>query len=73
MRQLLRSIWIWTKLNRKCSSHMSRIFQAGIAETAALGRARGVALPEDMAAQVWQAMQDLPDELRASTAIELEE
>ena len=57
----------------KSVSHMSRIFQAGIAETAALGRARGVALPEDMAAQVWQAMQDLPDDLRASTAIDLEE
>lgn len=57
----------------KSDPHLTRIFQDGIAETAALGRARGVALPEDMAEQTWQAMQELPDDLRASTAIDLEE
>ena len=56
----------------RCDPHLSRLFQDGIAETAALGRARGVALSEDIGAQIWNAIGDLPDNMRASTAIDLE-
>jgi 2-dehydropantoate 2-reductase len=48
------------------------VFQEGIAETAALGRALGVALPDDIAARIWKTLSDLPESMRASTAIDLE-
>jgi len=52
--------------------HLSQLFQDGIAETAALGRALGVALPGDMVTRIWDGLGELPDSLRASTAIDLE-
>ncbi|HKJ49969.1 MAG TPA: 2-dehydropantoate 2-reductase [Gammaproteobacteria bacterium] len=51
---------------------LSRLFQDAIAETATLGRALGVALPGDTESRIWQAVGDLPDGMRASTAIDLE-
>jgi 2-dehydropantoate 2-reductase len=51
---------------------LSRVFQEGIAETAALGRTLGVALPDDIAARIWKTLSDLPEGMRASTAIDLE-
>jgi 2-dehydropantoate 2-reductase len=58
--------------NIKQNPHLSRLFQDGIAETAALGRALGVALPDDIEARIWHGLDDLPDNMRASTAIDLE-
>ena len=52
--------------------HLTRLFQDGIAETAALGRAKGVALPDDLEVRIWQSADSLPDAMRASTAIDLE-
>jgi len=54
------------------NAHLSRVFQDAIAETAALGRALGVALPRDLEPRLWNAVSDLPDGMRASTAIDLE-
>ena len=51
---------------------LSELFQAIVSETAALGRARGVALPATMEADIWSAAQGLPPAMRASTAIDLE-
>jgi len=56
----------------KGNPYLTQLFQAGIAETAALGRAKGVALPDDVEAQTWQLVSELPDTVRASTAIDLE-
>ncbi|MCP4070708.1 MAG: 2-dehydropantoate 2-reductase [Hyphomicrobiales bacterium] len=56
----------------KIDPHLSRLFQDGMAETAALGRALGVNLPDDMEDRVWRGISGLPDNLRASTAIDLE-
>ncbi len=53
-------------------AQLSRVFQDAIAETAALGRALGVALPGATEAQIWQIVEGLPDSMRASTAIDLE-
>ncbi|MEZ5878988.1 MAG: ketopantoate reductase C-terminal domain-containing protein [Tepidamorphaceae bacterium] len=47
-------------------------FRAIIAETAALGRARGVALPGSVEADTWAFAQGLPAPMRASTAVDLE-
>ena len=52
-------------------SHLSRLYQDGIAETATLGRALGVALPDDTEANIWKRVGELPDNIRASTAIDL--
>lgn len=51
---------------------LGRLFQDLLAETAALARARGVAIPDDMEAQAWRIVGGLPREMRASTAIDLE-
>lgn len=56
----------------KNDPHLSRLFQDGIAETAALGRALGVALPDGIEADIWKFASGLPDAMRASTAIDLE-
>ncbi len=56
----------------KYDPHLARLFQDGIAETAVLGRALGVALPDDIESRIWQGIGDLPDSMRASTAIDLE-
>jgi 2-dehydropantoate 2-reductase len=48
------------------------LFQDSLAETTALARARGVALPDRTEALIWKAFGDLPEAMRASTAIDLE-
>ena len=54
------------------NEHLSALFQAVNAETAALGRARGVALPDTIEADIWKAAQHLPENMKASTAIDLD-
>ena len=44
-----------------------------LAETAAIGRALGVALPDDIEERTWTTISRLPPPMRASTAIDLEE
>jgi 2-dehydropantoate 2-reductase len=51
---------------------LAALFQSVLAETAALARARGVALPENIAKQAWERAQLLPAPMRASTAIDVE-
>lgn len=53
-------------------SQLSRVFQDAIAETAVLGRALGVALPDDTESRIWESVGELPDGMRASTGIDLE-
>lgn len=52
--------------------HLTRLYKDGIAETVALGRALGVALPDRFEAQTWERVCKIPDQVRASTAIDLE-
>lgn len=54
------------------NDHLAQLFQAIVAETTALGRARGVALVDTIEADIWSAVQGLPPAMRASTAIDLE-
>ena len=54
------------------NDHLTELFQTIVSETAALGRARGVALPDTIEADVWKIATDLPPAMRASTAIDLE-
>jgi len=51
---------------------LGALFQQVVSETAALGRASGVALDDDIEAKTWQIAQTLPSTMRASTAIDLE-
>jgi len=48
------------------------LFRTVLAETAAVARALGVALPEGAEAEAWAAAQALPRAMRASTAVDLE-
>jgi len=48
------------------------VFRQVLAETAAVGRAMGVALPEDLAEVLWERTHQMPPDLRASTAVDLE-
>lgn len=54
------------------NDNLAVLFQAILAETAALGRTRGVALPDSIETDIWSAVQNLPPKMRASTAIDLE-
>ncbi len=54
------------------NDHLSELFRGIISETAALGRARGVALPDTIETDIWSAAANLPPPMRASTAIDLE-
>lgn len=54
------------------SDALSDTFRAIVAETAVLGRARGVALPDMIEADTWAFAQGLPAPMRASTAVDLE-
>lgn len=54
------------------SPELTALFRTLVAETAALARARGVAVADDVEARVFDAIQRLPREMRASTAIDLE-
>ncbi|MCR9125090.1 MAG: 2-dehydropantoate 2-reductase [Rhodobacteraceae bacterium] len=56
----------------RASAQLSDLFHAVAAETAALGRARGVRLPDDTEALVAATLDGAPAALRASTAIDLE-
>jgi 2-dehydropantoate 2-reductase len=56
---------------RDCAP-LSELFRSVLSETAALARACGVAIPSDAEVQIWKTVQDLPDAMRASTAIDLE-
>jgi 2-dehydropantoate 2-reductase len=51
---------------------LTDLFRAVIAETTALGRARGIALPSTIEEDSWKVVQNLPRPMRASTAIDLE-
>lgn len=51
---------------------LGALFRAVIAETAALGRARGVALPDGLEAEIWGRIAGMPPMMRASTAIDVE-
>ncbi len=52
--------------------HLAALFKAIVTETATLGRARGVALPEQIETNITSSLQNLPASMRASTAIDLE-
>ncbi len=54
------------------NDHLSELFRGIISETAVLGRARGVALPDTIETDIWSAAENLPPPMRASTAIDLE-
>lgn len=51
---------------------LSELFRTVVAETAAVARARGVALPPTVEEDTWGSVQGLPRDMRASTAIDLE-
>ena len=51
---------------------LAEVFRGVIAETAALARARGVAVAETIEADTWTLAQSLPRPMRASTAVDLE-
>jgi len=54
------------------NDNLSELFKEIVSETTALGRARGVALPNSIEADIWTASTNLPPTMRASTAIDLE-
>jgi len=54
------------------NDNLSELFRAAVAETATLGRKRGVALPSTIEEDIWNVANNLPPTLRASTAIDLE-
>lgn len=51
---------------------LADVFRQVMRETAALGRASGVALPDDIEEKTWARVQTLPPNMRASTAVDLE-
>ncbi|QJF52766.1 ketopantoate reductase family protein [Roseobacter ponti] len=51
---------------------LGRLYRDIMAETAAVARARGVALPDDIVEQLWERVAGMPQQMRASTAIDLE-
>ncbi|WP_421856871.1 ketopantoate reductase family protein [Oricola sp.] len=51
---------------------LGALFQQVAAETAAVGRALGIALPTNIEEALWRIVTTLPPEMRASTAIDLE-
>lgn len=51
---------------------LSSLFQRVVAETAAVGRAAGISLDMGVEEKTWAFAQTLPEEMRASTAIDLE-
>jgi 2-dehydropantoate 2-reductase len=54
------------------NEHLTALFKDIVAETAALARARNVALPDNIEAAIWSTAEGLPPTMRASTAIDLE-
>jgi len=51
---------------------LGELFRKVVAETAAIGRALGVSLPDNIEDKVWSTAVALPPKMRASTAIDLE-
>ncbi len=51
---------------------LGHLFRAVLAETASIGRALGIALPDDLDQKIWASVHDMPKTMRASTAIDLE-
>lgn len=51
---------------------LGKLFRQVVSETAAIGRAFGVSLRSDVESQTWAAANSLPKDMRASTAIDLE-
>ncbi|MBO6783847.1 MAG: ketopantoate reductase family protein [Alphaproteobacteria bacterium] len=51
---------------------LADLFQKVISETAAIGRAKGVALDDDIEAKTWERVLTFPSDMRASTAVDLE-
>ena len=51
---------------------LGTLYQQVLSETAATGRALGIALDKDIEAKMWERTQELPEAMRASTAIDLE-
>ena len=51
---------------------LGELFRRVVAETAAIGRAMGVALTPDIESRTWEVTRGLPMQMRASTAIDLE-
>lgn len=51
---------------------LAALFRQVLTETAGIGRALGVALPEDAEDRAWNIARSLPPAMRASTAIDLE-
>ena len=51
---------------------LGALFRQVLGETAAIGRALGVALPDDIEVKMWERVQTMPAQMRASTAIDLE-
>ncbi|WP_158964473.1 ketopantoate reductase family protein [Chachezhania sediminis] len=51
---------------------LGQLFRDVMAETAAIGRARAVDLPNDIVDKIWERVKKFPDSMRASTALDLE-
>lgn len=51
---------------------LSALFRRVVSETAAMGRGLGVGLPSDIESHIWSMATALPENMRASTAIDLE-
>jgi len=55
----------------RAQPELAATFRAAMAETEALARARGIALPADTAERHWQMVEGAPENMRASTAVDL--
>lgn len=51
---------------------LGALFRQIVSETAAIGRAFGISLDENIEAKTWERAQNLPPKMRASTAIDVE-
>ena len=56
----------------KASPKLGELCKNLLAETAAIGRLKGINLPEKLENNLWKAITKLPTNMRASTAIDLE-
>ena len=56
----------------RSSKELSNLAQAIMRETANVGRAKGIKLPNTLEKDLWASIETLPADMRASTAIDLE-
>jgi len=56
----------------RSSKELSKLAQAIMIETANVGRAKGIKLPNTLEKDLWTSIKTLPADMRASTAIDLE-